>query len=87
MDPIAVAMVLGEARTLRELSKILGDVPESCLTGRGVQTCRWQISDEGVGEMLFAGVPGLARVVDLQCRLPLDGGPRTADSCLVTSQY
>ena len=87
LDPIAVAMVLGEARTVRELSRILGDVPQSCLTGRGVQTCRWQISDEGVGEMLFAGVPGLARAVELQCRLPLDGGPRTTDSCRVTSEY
>jgi hypothetical protein len=87
MDPIAVARVLGDARTVRELSKLLGDVPQSCLTGRGVQTCRWQISDEGVGEMLFAGVAGLTRAVELQCRLPLDGGPRPADSCLVMSEY
>ncbi len=87
IDPLAVAVALSEARTLRDLSKLLGDIPESCLTGAGVQTCRWQISEGSVGEMLFASAPEMARAVELLCRLPLDGSARSAESCLVKSAY
>jgi hypothetical protein len=86
-DPVAVAVALSEARTLRDLSKLLGDIPESCLTGAGVQTCRWHISEGSDGEMLFASAPGMARAVELLCRLPLDGSARLAESCLVKSAY
>jgi hypothetical protein len=87
LDPLALAVALSEARTLRDLSRLLGDIPESCRTGAGVQTCRWELSEGSVGEMLFASAPGMARPVELLCRLPLDGSARPAESCLVKSAY
>jgi hypothetical protein len=77
------ARQLAEARTIQDLSHLVGDVPEDCLTGRGVQTCRWRIAAGEAGYGIF--VAGAGGTVELRCRLPLDGSDRPAESCLVTA--
>ncbi len=83
VSPMQAAWQLAEARTVRDLSHLVGDVPEDCLTGRGVQTCHWRIAAGEAGYGIFAAVAGAGRSVELRCRLPIDGSDRPAESCLV----
>jgi hypothetical protein len=83
VSPMQAARQLAEARTVRDLSHLVGDVPEDCLTGRGVQTCHWQIAAGEAGYGIFAAVAGAGGSVELRCRLPIDGSGRPAESCLV----
>jgi hypothetical protein len=81
--PMQAARQLAEARNVRELSHLVGDVPGDCLTGRGVQTCHWRIAAGEVGHGIFAAIAGAEGSVELRCRLPIDGSERPAESCLV----
>jgi hypothetical protein len=75
---------LGEALTVRELSHLVGDAPERCRTGAGVQTCEWSVPEGAAGYGLLARLvddAGSGSVVRLRCVLPLDGQARSADSC------
>ncbi len=83
VSPMQAARQLAEARTVRDLSHLVGDVPEDCLTGRGVQTCHWRIAAGETGYGIFAAVAGAGGSVELRCRLPIDGSDRPAESCLV----
>ena len=83
VSPMQAARRLAEARTVRDLSHLVGDVPEVCLTGRGVQTCHWRIAAGETGYGIFAAVAGAGDRVELRCRLPIDGSDRPAESCLV----
>lgn len=74
---------LAAARTVRELSDLLGDAPDKCLTGMGVQTCAWSVSEEAVGYGLVGALASSAGALELRCLVPLDGSPRAADSCTV----
>ena len=85
VNPMEAARELAEARTVQELSHLVGDVPEDCLTGRGVQICHWRIAAGEAGYGIFASVAGAVGSVELRCRLPIDGSERTAESCLVTA--
>jgi hypothetical protein len=75
---------LGEALTVRQLSHLVGDAPERCRTGAGVQTCEWSVPEGAAGYGLLASLvddAGSGSVVRLRCVLPLDGEARSADSC------
>lgn len=79
----AAEQQLAAALTVRELSALLGDAPDKCLTGRGVQTCAWGLSEEVAGYELVAALATEPGVVELRCLVPLDGTPRASDSCTV----
>ncbi|MEE9608845.1 MAG: hypothetical protein V3U03_13980 [Myxococcota bacterium] len=79
----AAAQRLAAARTVRELSDLLGDAPDKCLTGMGVQTCAWSLSEEVAGYELVAALATSPGALELRCLVPLDGSPRASDSCTV----
>jgi hypothetical protein len=75
---------LAEAVTVRELSHLVGDAPDRCRTGAGVQTCEWSLAEGSAGYGLLAALvddAGSGESVQLRCALPLDGAARAADSC------
>ena len=74
---------LAAALTVRELSDLLGDAPDKCLTGMGVQTCAWSLSEEVAGYELVAALATESGALELRCLVPLDGTPRASDSCTV----
>jgi hypothetical protein len=84
VDPAEAARRIAGARSLRDLSHLVGDVPNDCLTGRGVQTCRWRIAEDAAGHGIFAAGAGAVGALELRCRLPIDGSGRPAESCRVT---
>lgn len=79
------AGILAEARTVTELSLIVGDAPDACHTLYGGQLCRWSL---GVGiaarERLSALAPGEGPL-ELRCLLPLEGVERLQQSCAVVA--
>jgi hypothetical protein len=75
---------LAEALSVSALSHALGDAPDRCRTGAGVQTCEWDLADGATGHALVAALVDDARsgaAVRLSCVVPLDGSSREADSC------
>ena len=75
---------MGEALTLRDLSHLVGDAPDRCKTGLGVQTCEWSLQEGVAGYRLVAALvddAGSGDSVRLRCVLPLDGSARSAESC------
>lgn len=76
---------LADAQTLAALSHLIGDVPATCRTGLGIQTCSWSISDRLEGYPLIAALVEVEQNAELSCVLPLDGSPRAANSCEVTA--
>ncbi len=75
---------LGEALSLQEISHLVGDAPERCRTGPGVQTCEWSVAEGAAGYGLLAALvddAGSGSSVRLRCVVPLDGAARAADSC------
>lgn len=64
---------IGDATTITELSRELGEIPVQCVTGPGVQRCEWRLRPEDQS----------AQTATLRCELPLDGSPRRADSCRI----
>ena len=79
----AAAQQLAAASTVRELSDLLGDAPDKCLTGMGMQTCAWSLTEDVAGYALVAALATSPGPLELRCRVPLDGGPRASDSCTV----
>jgi hypothetical protein len=75
---------IGEALMLRDLSHLVGDVPDRCKTGLGVQTCEWSLQEGIAGYQLVAALveaSGSGDSVQLRCVIPLDGSARSAESC------
>jgi hypothetical protein len=78
------AQRLAEAASLRDLAHALGDAPDRCRTGAGVQTCEWSLDEGAGGYALVASLvesAGPVAAVRLSCVLPLDGSARGARSC------
>ena len=77
---------LGQAPTLRALAHLVGDAPDRCRTGLGVQTCEWGLPEGIAGYTLVAALAddGSGEAVELRCVVPLDGSARAADSCGAT---
>jgi hypothetical protein len=74
---------LAAALTVRDLSDLLGDAPDKCLTGMGVQTCAWSVSEGAAGYAMVAALSTQPGALELRCLVPLDGSPRASDSCTV----
>jgi hypothetical protein len=77
---------LDEARTLLEISVLIGEAPDQCQsTQPGIRTCLWRATSRTQGHgMLAATIEAPRRKkVRLECRLPVDGTPREPGSCEV----
>jgi hypothetical protein len=74
-----------QARTLTELSRLMGAIPESCtLQSDGAeQSCLWRTDDQTFGHgTLVAWIDvSKSKKIRFHCRLPLDGSPRGPASC------
>jgi hypothetical protein len=80
--------MLAEARTIGELSRLVGDVPNRCVGGElHQQRCVWLLTGRTEGRAILVATIGrngiLAR---LTCSLPLDGSARNRDSCIVDGE-
>ena len=81
-DPARVsARWLIQARTVTQLSHLVGDAPDACHAGSMSQTCSWTIQSSAVNFDLFAALAPGERAVELRCVLPVEGGQRVANSC------
>jgi len=78
---------LAQARTLLEISRLLGAAPDQCVAAQpGVRTCLWRATSRTQGHgMLAASIEAPQRKkLRLECLLPSDGTPREPGSCKVT---
>jgi hypothetical protein len=77
---------LARARTLPQLARLMGAIPNECLPNPGdSQVCLWRTTNRTYGHGTLAmsiGAPKRKRV-RMQCRLPTDGSERAPDSCFV----
>jgi hypothetical protein len=77
---------LAQARTLPELARFMGALPNECLPPSGeFQVCLWRATARTYGHgtlVMSIGAPKRKRV-RMRCRLPTDGSDRTPDSCSV----
>lgn len=78
------AQPLARARTLRELSHLVGDAPDGCRMGIGAQSCTWTLSRRETSYPLLRVPPAVEGPVELRCVLPLDASPREPNSCSVS---
>ena len=85
LQPARVMDRLAHARTIAELSHFVGDVPRRCRTGSGEQACAWLLLPGTHGHDRIAPRGEAVGPVALRCVLPLDGSPRSAESCSVTA--
>ena len=77
---------LAQAETLLELSRLVGAAPDQCLSPQpAIRSCVWHATSRTEGHgMLAARIAAPKRKkVRLECRLPADGAPRSAESCRV----
>jgi hypothetical protein len=73
---------LDSARTMRALSDLVGDVPNSCDEISATERrCSWRLSNRTRGFELVAAAVGTRKRVRLTCGLPADGSDRTLGSC------
>lgn len=84
--PFALAgQEIERARTLVELSRLMGTAPLACApTARaGQQRCVWQLSNTTYGHGTVAAwmQAPKRKQLELRCVLPTDGGPRSFESC------
>lgn len=73
---------LDAARTLFELSRLVGTAPAECLTRYNAQLCRWPL-DRALRLSALAESEGEP---ELRCWLPLDGRRRPVESCQVVAE-
>lgn len=79
---------IAAARTLVALSRLVGAAPDQCVPSPldpGRQVCLWRATSQtqGHGTLAVSVLAPLQKKVRMSCELPLDGGPRDADSCFV----
>jgi len=75
---------LDGARTLVELSRLLGTAPSVCHdTGGGLQLCTWRLNahTRGHGTVAASIRVDLSKKVRLRCNVPVDGSERAEGSC------
>lgn len=78
--------MLGQARTLLEISLLIGQAPDQCVSPQpGVRTCLWRATSHTQGHAMLAATIDAPRrkKLRLECRLPADASPRAPDSCRV----
>jgi hypothetical protein len=71
------------ARTLADLSRLMGDAPDECVAAGADQTCLWRTTRYTFGHgMVAASIQApMSKKVRLTCVVPVDEGPRDANSC------
>jgi hypothetical protein len=77
---------LAEARTLLEISLLIGEAPDECSPAEpGIRVCLWRATSRTRGHgMLAATIEAPSRKkLRLECRLPADGSAREPGSCKV----
>jgi hypothetical protein len=78
----AARRAIDSARTMRALSDIVGDVPDSCDEISATERrCSWRLSNKTRGFELVAAAVGTRKRVRLTCGLPADGSERAFGSC------
>ena len=76
---------LANARTLVELSRLVGVVPERCQsTSDTSRVCSWQINNRMPGYPLLATLVGTTELVFMICELPLNDLERAPSSCTLS---
>jgi hypothetical protein len=82
----AAIAALESARTLSELSRLVGGAPNECAPkSADEQVCTWRATSRNHGHALLAtsiGAP-LGKKVRIHCVLPTDGSARHWESCTV----
>ena len=78
---------LDGARTVAELTRLMGALPTSCEAGLGMpgkQVCVWKLTRRtyGHGTVAASEKATLSKKMILRCTLPIDASPREAGSCL-----
>lgn len=77
--------LLATARTVFELSTLVGTIPDQCFQNEEKVFCTWG-SDAGTyghGTLAMAIEASFSKKVKLRCSLPADGQARSKDSCQV----
>lgn len=77
------AAALDAARTLPDMSRLMGAAPESCVGAAEGLRCLWRTDDQTFGHGTLAvwiGAP-LSKKVRLRCIFPADGSPRRVEAC------
>ena len=88
------AQQLREAKTVHQLSTVLGTGPQSCVPASAThQVCTWVV---GQKQSTYVGVPigSFTAVLPIEsgtvhtiiCELPLDGSPREEGSCSISAR-
>lgn len=79
--------LLSNARTLVEISQLLGWAPDSCTATSAVeQMCLWRLTPWREGWAIAAALAGTTGRATIFCELPLRGGSRGPDSCRARPQ-
>jgi len=79
----AAAKAIDSARTLTEMSRLMGSAPEGCVTSPQEFHCLWRADDQTFGHGTLAvwiDVP-LSKKIRLRCVFPSDGSFRDLESC------
>lgn len=78
----AARRILDGARTMRELSDLVGNVPDDCAEVSATErSCFWRLGNQSRGFDLVGAAVGSKKRVRLTCRLPADGSPRAVGTC------
>jgi len=77
------AAALAEARTVVDLSRLVGDAPDACHTRWGGQVCSWSLDAGDAGAQDLASLTQGVGAKQLRCLLPLDSAQRKPESCVV----
>lgn len=81
---IAGQAALDSARTLLEVTQLVGIAPSRCLPlTSSSQLCTWQVNNRMPGYSSLAGIANTDHIVYLVCDLPTDNTARREDSCQV----
>jgi hypothetical protein len=83
----ATAAMMNSARTLAEMTHVVGDVPEGCTSlPSGGLVCQWAVLRTTPGQRTIArwGRMNERKMLRLICRFPSASAPRGEDSCKVS---
>ena len=81
---IAGQAALDSARTLLEVTQLVGIAPSRCLPlTSSSQLCTWQVNNRMPGYSSLAGIANTDHIVYLVCDLPTDNTARRENSCQV----
>ncbi len=77
---------LADAKTLVELSRLVGSVPDRCeSTGDTSRVCSWLIGKKMPGYDLLAALVETTQWVSMVCDLPFDNSERVSGSCWLSA--